>query len=379
VRFQTTISCSRTVLLAVALASLGAAPAPTVQRSSLPLALRWTIDVGAPPVSGAAPVSDDHRVYLALRTGQIAAYDLSDGGERWRKDIKVAHPMAVDAGLLFAATDDTVMALRVDDGALVWEADVVTTAPLFARDGWLVAISAGNVMAFRAADGARVWQRDIGATTVRPGAGEDKLFLAMDDARTVALKLADGEPVWEKSLGGATETPFVTNGRLYAGASDRYLYCLDAAKGEILWAQRLGGAPRGSASSDGSRVFVVTLDNLVRAYDLRSGNQRWQHGVDHRPMTGTVSLGGIVLVGSAASAEIWAWVAQSGKPAGSIVTPAEPAVPPTFVNRGAEGAFVFVVSGGLANQWKLTLLATAGDPPLVPLSALPGLALAEKR
>jgi len=361
------------------LASLGAAPAATVTRSSLPLALRWTIDVGAPPVSGAAPVSDDHLVYLALRTGQIAAYDLSDGRERWRKDIKVAHPLAVDGELLFAATDDTVMALRANDGALVWEADVVTTAPLFARDGWLIAISTGNVLAFRAADGGRVWQRDIGATTVRPGVGEDTLFVALDDARIVALKLANGEQVWEKSLGGATETPFVTNGRVYAGASDRYLYCLDASRGEILWQQRLGGAPRGTASADASRIFIVTLDNLVRAYDLRSGNQRWQHGVNHRPMTGTATLGGIVLVGSAASAEIWAWVAHTGKPAGAIITPAEPAVPPTFVDRGAEGALVFVVSGGLANQWKLTLLATAGDPPLKPLSGLPGLALEEKR
>ena len=73
------------------------------ERSSLPLALRWSVDVGAPPVASAAPVSDDRLVYLALRTGQIAAYDLADGRERWRKEVKVAHPLAADAGLLFAA------------------------------------------------------------------------------------------------------------------------------------------------------------------------------------------------------------------------------------------------------------------------------------
>ena len=171
----------------------------------------------------------------------------------------------------------------------------------------------------------------------------------------------------------------MTGNRVYAGASDRQLYCLDAGSGEILWQQRLGGAPRGSAAADGTRVFIVSLDNLVRAYDLRNGNQRWQHGLKHRPATGTVALGRTVLVASAVSAEIWAWGAESGKPAGSIITPAEPAVPPAFVDRGAEGAFVFVVSGGLANHWQLTLLATAGDPPLVPLSALPGLALEPKR
>jgi hypothetical protein len=82
-------------------------------------------------------------------------------------------------------------------------------------------------------------------------------------------------------------------------------------------------------------------------------------------------VGSAVVVASAASAEIWGWTPE-GKAAGTIATPAEPAVPPEFVDRGAEGAFVFVVTGGLANQWQLTLLATAGDPPLQPLPLLPG-------
>ena len=70
---------------------------------------------------------------------------------------------------------------------IVWEAGVAITAPLCARDGWLIALSGGNVLAFRAADGARVWQKDIGATTVRPGIGDDKFYVALDDARMVAL------------------------------------------------------------------------------------------------------------------------------------------------------------------------------------------------
>ena len=216
-------------------------------------------------------------------------------------------------------------------------------------------------------------------TTVRPAATADRLFAALDDGRMVALDLKTGEQIWEKGLGGAAETPLVAGARVYAGASDHFLYCLDAATGEQRWAHRLGGAPRGGAAANGTRVFLVTLDNLITAFDLKNGAQRWQQPLKHRPSTGTVALGRMVIVVSAASPEIWAWSALSGKSAGAITMPAEPAVPPAFVDRGKEGALVFVVTGGLANQWQLTLLATAGDPPLVPLTELPGQALESKR
>ena len=60
-------------------------------------------------------------------------------------------------------------------------------------------MSSGNVLAFRAADGARVWQKDIGATTVRPGIGDDRLYVALDDARIVALQLSNGEQAWQRA------------------------------------------------------------------------------------------------------------------------------------------------------------------------------------
>ena len=103
---------------------------PPSERSSLPLALRWSVDVGAPPVASAAPVSDDRLVYLALRTGQIAAYDLADGHGAVAQGGQGRSPAGDRRGLLFAATEDTIIAFRAADGALVWEAGAAITAPL---------------------------------------------------------------------------------------------------------------------------------------------------------------------------------------------------------------------------------------------------------
>jgi outer membrane protein assembly factor BamB len=348
-----------------------AAPARPAAVSIFPLAPRWSIEIGGPPVAGAAPIADEHHLYVALRAGQIAAYDLSDGHERWRKPVTAAHPLVVESGMLFVATDKTIRALKVEDGTQVWEVPVTITAPLAAHAGWLIAITGGTINALRATDGAKVWERSLAPVTLRPAIEGDSLYLAVDDGRVVALQIKDGQLTWERLLGGVPQEPFATPERVYAGASDRHFYCLKTSTGEIDWQRRIGSELQGPAAADKSLVYIVALDNVVRAYARGNGNQRWQHPLKHRPATGPFVVGSAVLIGSQSTPEIWAW-RPDGRSAGVIGTPAEPAVAPEFVDRGAEGAFVFVVTGGLTNQWKLTLLATAGDPPLQPLDGLPG-------
>jgi outer membrane protein assembly factor BamB len=348
-----------------------AVPPAARQPSIFPLATRWSTEIGGPPVAGAAPLVDERYVYVALRAGQLVAHDLADGRERWRTAIVAAHPLAADAGLLFVATEDAIHALRAEDGGRVWETPAALSAPLVARGGWLVAVVDGKAIGFRAADGTKVWERALGPTTLRPFIEGDRLYLSLDDGRVVALQVTTGEVIWERLLGGVPQEPFATADRVYAGASDRFFYCLKADSGEIEWPWRIGSELKGAVAADDSLVYMVGLDNMLRAYSRKNGNQRWKEALKRRPATGPFVVGPTILVASSSSAEIWAWT-PDGKSAGTIATPAEPAVPPEFVNRGKEGAFVLVVTGGLTNQWRLTLLATAGDPPLQPLSALPG-------
>lgn len=366
-------SCRISLALLLCGSQIANAAIPPAKRPSsiFPFATRWSIDISGPPIAGAAPVTDDRHVYVALRTGQIVAHDLSDGRERWRKPVVSAHPLAADAGFLFVATEDSIVALRAEDGALAWEAPAATTAPLLAHAGWVIALIDGKAVGFRGADGAKVWEKSLGPATLRPAVEGDHLYLTLDDGRIVALQVANGDLIWEQLLGGVPQEPAATPERVYAGASDRFFYCLRTDNGEIEWKWRIGSELQGSAVTDDSFVFMVALDNVMRAYSRKNGNQRWKETLKRRPATGPFVVGHTILIASASSAEIWAWT-PDGKPAGTIATPAEPAVPPEFVNRGVEGAFVFVVTGGLTNQWRLTLLATAGDPPLVPLTGVPG-------
>jgi outer membrane protein assembly factor BamB len=309
---------------------------------------------------------------VALRSGHITARDMSDGRERWHRDLPAAHPLAVDAGFVFAATDKTVNALHAEDGTVAWSAPASVTAPLVARAGWVIVLAEGKVIAFRGSDGSRIWEREVGAATERPAIEADHLYVSLPDGRVVAFQIRNGELLWERQLGAAAQVPFATAERVYVGSGDRKFYCLKADNGEIEWTWRFfGAAPQGSAAANSSLLFVMAMDNVLRAYARSNGNQRWQHPLRRRAGSGPIVLGDYVLVPSAFSAEIWAWT-SNGKPAGTIATPAEPAVVPEFVDRGGDGVFIFVVTGGLTNQWQLTLLSTAGDPPFSPLTVVPG-------
>jgi outer membrane protein assembly factor BamB len=377
---STTISC-RLVLVFIALflvpsrivADTGGDPVDGAREPGvLPLAARWSVDLGGPPVARAAPVIDETRVYVALRAGQIVARNLSDGAELWRKELSTEHPMASDGGVAFVSSRDAIYALAGADGATLWEAPVAgITAPLVARSGWLIALAERRVLAFRAKDGTLIWQRDIGASTRRPAIDGDRLYVSLDDGRIVASDISTGNAVWETTLGGPAGAVFAAGDRVYAGGADRQFYCLKADNGEIDWVKRIGAATVGAATADDARVYFLALDNVMRALDRSNGNQRWQRAVRRRASTGPALGGKYVFVASSSSPEIWMWTAD-GRPAGSLTLPAESAVPPAFAERGTGGLDVVAVTGSLSSQWQLTLLAKADEPPLTAFVGLPG-------
>src|SRR5262249_23500483 len=155
---------------------------------------------------------------------------------------------------------------------------------------------------------------------------------------------------------------------LYVGSADKYFYCLDPASGAVAWKVNVGAAMRGRPAADDRHVYTASMDNLVRAFDRRSGAQRWHKDARFRPTTGPALIGPIVLVSASAAVELHALSGKTGDPAGQIAF-AEPLVEAAAVAKG----MLAVVTGGLNERWKLSLFG----PPLPsieesPLKVLPG-------
>ena len=120
---------------------------------------------------------------------------------------------------------------------------------------------------------------------------DDRVYVPMTDGRIVALQIETGEPVWEHRLGGAPNEIQATSDFVYAGSTDNYFYALRARDGLIAWRWPTGGNVVGRPVVDNRLVYFVSFDNVLRALDKNTGNQRWKRPLAFRPTRGLVVMG----------------------------------------------------------------------------------------
>jgi outer membrane protein assembly factor BamB len=327
-------------------------------------------------------VIGDGKIFLVMESGLVAAQRVSDGSEAWHVELRTDQPVAVDGKSVFVASGEAIHALKTDDGAVVWRAPAGTlTAPLLTQDGWIVAASEAGLTAYRAADGTKVWSRETGAQHNRPSIEGDNLYVPLDDGRLLALDLRTGADRWKHtfarppasktgSTAPALSEVLAFADRVFVGSSDKWFYALNAADGDMAWRQRIGTTLRGRPAADASRIFVTAMDNVLRAFDRRSGSLLWHPSVPFRPTTGPVLIGTTVVVPGAA-AEVRGFEAATGRPAGEFKLDEPMAISPAFGD-SAGAAVMAAITGSLTGQWKLLLAESQRTLSMVPLTELPG-------
>lgn len=346
--------------------------ASTAAAQTLPSAVKWSVALPAQP--SVPPLIAGTQIYVALQSGAVAAFRAEDGVEAWRRELRADAPLATDGVRLFVPSGEAIYAWNAD-GSPAWHANAGTlTSPMLVHDGWLIAPAAAHVTAYRAADGTIVWRRDLGSVSVRPAIEGPTLYLPLDDGRVLAIDLASGNQKWARKLDGAPTEVLPFADFVFTGSADKHVYCLDADDGTIAWRQRIGAALRGRPAADAERLYVVALDNALRAFDRSNGALRWSpRGLPFRPTAGPVLLGGLVVV-AGTTKEIHAFAAATGEPAGKLTLPEALATLPDYALAGSRVS-IATATGNLDQQWKLSLAESDGVPstPLEPLTALPGL------
>jgi outer membrane protein assembly factor BamB len=355
---RTTISCAA---LAVAVAFVQSSR--IAGQSSVHFDSRWQITLPDGPSAPAAV--DATHAYIPLRSGQLIAVALEDGATVWT--VRVPTPWAPAAGhaLVFIAGDRDIQALDAASGRPRWRAPLdhpVSIAPVF-DTGWLfVGTDNGLVMALRADNGEVLWTIDVGSRLVAPPAPADtSVYLALEDGRITAVDLYSGMPRWTRLLAMPSSNILALDDRLFVGAEDNYFYCLALKDGAIKWKWRTGGDIVGWPIVDEDRVFFLSLDNVLRALDRRSGTQQWQQAISTRTIGGPVRLGSLIVVATL-SPHLQAFGSTDGKPAGSSPAPKEDdlsttlAAPPGRIRLDGQDAFVL-----LTRQGALEVMAVKED------------------
>ncbi len=348
-------------------------PDADASTQALPSSVRWTVPVSARPA--ASPVTEGPRIFLVLQSGIVAAHRLLDGGEAWRVELRTDRPVAADGTRVFIASGEAIHALDAETSDVLWRAPLGTlTAPLIAHEGWVIAVTETAVTALRATDGSKVWSQTYGAQRHRPTIEGDNLYLPLEDGHLTAVDLQTGVTRWSKHFAGPLSEVLAFPDRVYVGSADKNFYCLEAGDGEWSprgWRQWVGALLRGRPTADGSRVFVASMDNALRAFNRVDGALLWQASVRFRPTAGPAVIGSRVVVPGQA-AEVPAFEVATGRRAGQITLPQDPLVPPAFAASGSETVAV-AVTGSLKNEFVLVLTeAPLPSIPVVPLTVRTG-------
>jgi outer membrane protein assembly factor BamB len=211
------------------------------------------------------------------------------------------------------------------------------------------------------------------------------VYLNVGKTAIAALALSTGTEQWRQTLEGTLSAPVAAKGGLFVGSDANAFYALDPAsqqkdKREWTWgAQFIGGDVVGAAV-DGNQVFFVSLDNLVRAVDRRTGNQHWQKSIPTRPVAPPIAFGGAVFI-TGVSPAIAAFDAKSGAALGTYVAPTATGLasapilqgPPLIdpVLRPFRVAAAVITADGRAIGLRPTAMMFR-EPPVIPLAVLPG-------
>lgn len=134
--------------------------------------------------------------------------------------------------------------------------------------------------------GTRVaWTAQVGATsaTLVPVAAAGRVFAASASGTVAALDVATGRDVWRLALNTPLAAGVGSDGQRAAVVTlDNDLVAL--ADGRELWRVRLPARSFTAPLVAGDRVFVLTADRTVRAFDGQTGARLWAQSRPAEPL-----------------------------------------------------------------------------------------------
>lgn len=167
---------------------------------------------------------------------------------------------------------------------LVWSAQVgeghASLAPLVAGGRVFVAGGAGNVAALDAATGKDVWRLNLG-TPIAAGVGSDGQTAAVVTRNNQLVAITDGAERWRVRLPARSFTaPLVAGERVFVLTADRVVTAFDGKTGARLWSQSRPAEPlvlsqTGALLAVGD-TLVVGLAGRLTGLNPDNGSVRWE-------------------------------------------------------------------------------------------------------
>jgi outer membrane protein assembly factor BamB len=131
----------------------------------------------------------------------------------------------------------------------------------------------------------QAWSGRIGTVDMplKLNVNGNRLVAAAGDGSIVAFDAASGRELWRASAGGPIAAGVGSDGKLSAVVTrDNDLVAFE--EGKQIWRQRLGAGAYTAPFVAGARVFVLTADRAVSAFDGQTGRKLWSQSRPGEPL-----------------------------------------------------------------------------------------------
>ena len=218
-------------------------------------------------------------VVVATLKGEVIAFDQTDGSERWRTSVSseiLSPPQSNGRVVVVQAIDGKLYGLDINNGQQLWLYTSSlplltlrgTATPLVTGTMVIAGLANGKVIALAIADGSFLWQQRV----------------ARPQGRTELERLVD--------IDG---TPVLQNDIVYVSSYQGNLVAMNRANGRVLWLQK-NSSYQGPAVF-GNKVFTVTDEGIIRAFNSKTGNLVWENSqLLRRQLSAPQQLAGFLTV-----------------------------------------------------------------------------------
>jgi outer membrane assembly lipoprotein YfgL len=212
---------------------------------------------------------------IALAAASLSGCStISNTWDRWFGDGK-NRPAALEA-LSGPATGRVLWSAKGDD--ITFPLSVATPG-----DRFVVASVDGTVRALAAADGRELWRGTAGAKLVA-GVGSDGRFAAVVNRDNELVVLDAGRVAWKKALPTPViAAPLVAGERVFALTLDRQVIAFDALDGRKIWELRRPGEPltlaKAGVLTSYKDTLIVGQGARLAGIDPLKGQLRWEASV----------------------------------------------------------------------------------------------------
>lgn len=267
------------------------------------------------------PAVQNDRIYAADRRGVLQARNAGNGDLIWETDSNLAYSAGPGLGrtvVVMGCTSGEVAAYDITDGKQKWITSVpseVQAVPAIAKDIVIIRTTDGKTIALREADGSQIWvsESSVPALSIR-GAGtpiliDDTVIIGSANGKLQALQLSDGKSLWEATIAmptGRSEVerlvdldvdPARNRGAIFISSFTGGTSSVSEVDGDVIWRNPDMSSYAG-ISTDYRYLYVTDIRSEVSQLDQRNGSPLWkQKELHNRQLTAPIVYGNYVVVG----------------------------------------------------------------------------------